>query len=47
LALVQKTMFAQGFVWEFANGVEIGKLEKGGVLDEKNVEACFSTTVAS
>ena len=36
-----KTMFAQGFVWEFANGVEIGKLEKGGVLDEELIEAMF------
>jgi len=36
-----RSMFEQGFVWEFANGVEIGKLEKGGVLDQELIEAMF------
>ena len=34
-------MREQGFVWEFANGVEIGKLEGGGEVDEELVEAMF------
>lgn len=35
------TMREKNFVWEFANGVEIGKLEKDGVLDEELIEAMF------
>ncbi len=34
-------MREKGFVWEFANGVEIGKLEKDGELDEELIETMF------
>jgi len=34
-------MHRRGFVWEFANGVEIGKLERNGVLDVELIEALF------
>lgn len=34
-------MREQGFVWEFANGVEIGKLESSGVVDEELIEMMF------
>lgn len=34
-------MREQGFLWEFANGVEIGKLESGGVVDEELIEMMF------
>jgi hypothetical protein len=35
-------MHRRRFVWEFANGVEIGKLEQNGALDAELIEALFA-----
>jgi hypothetical protein len=35
-------MRSEGFAWEFANGIEIGKLAPAGRIDEELIEAMFS-----
>lgn len=40
-----EAMRDMGFAWEFPNGLEIGRLLKGDVVDEELAEALFSHTI--